>query len=82
MASRRGVRLLWSAVILLALLVGLAGAAFWYLGPIRAPQDETFVDIERGMSTRSIADMLAQQGLIRSNWAFLAARALCPPASR
>ena len=47
---------------------------------MHAPQQETFVDIERGMSTRSIADLLAARGLVRSNWAFLAVRLLNPGA--
>jgi UPF0755 protein len=62
------------------LLLGLLGAAgvggFWYLGPYRAAQEETFVQIDHGMSTSAIADTLASNGLVRSNWAFLAARLL------
>jgi UPF0755 protein len=64
----------------LLILAGLGVAGFWYLGPFRAPREETFVQIEHGMSTRTIANLLAQDGLVRSNWAFLAARALQPRA--
>lgn len=77
MASGRGLRRFLGGMLAAVLLVGAAGAgAFWYLGPYRAPQEETFVQIDRGMSTRVIADKLAEQGLVRSPWAFLAARAL------
>ncbi len=79
MASRL-VRRFFGAFALLVILVGAGGAALWYLGPVRAPQDETFIEIEHGMSTRTIAEMLARDGLVRSNWAFLAARALHPRA--
>ena len=66
-----------SFIIFLILLVGALGAAgFWYFGPLRAPQDETFVEIEHGMSSQAIAGTLASQGLVRSKWAFLAARLL------
>ena len=64
--------------MLLALV--LSAGVFWYLGPFHAPQEETFVEIERGMSTRTMADLLASQGLVRSRWAFLAVRALHPSA--
>jgi UPF0755 protein len=62
------------------ILGGLGAAGLWYLGPVRASQDETFVEIERGMSSRAIADSLAAEGLVRSNWAFLAVRLLHPRA--
>jgi UPF0755 protein len=80
LASRSGLRRFFSILFFIVLLGGAAAAGFWYLGPFRAPQDETFVEIQRGMSTRGIADLLAQEGLVRSNWAFLAARALNPRA--
>ncbi len=68
------------AFVLLALLaVGVAG--YWYIGPYRASGTETFVDIERGMSSRQIASVLASKGVVRSRWAFLAVRALHPKAT-
>ena len=69
-------------VLLLLLLVfaGLGAAGFWFLGPYRAAQEETFVEIEHGMSSRSIADLLEREGLVRSRWAFLATRLLYPRA--
>ncbi len=79
MASRR-VRRFLGVFFFLLILAGLGVAGFWYLGPFRAPREETFVQIEHGMSTRTIANLLAQDGLVRSNWAFLAARALQPRA--
>ena len=79
MASRP-VRRFLGVFFFLLILAGLAVAAFWYLGPFRAPQEETFVQIEHGTSTRTIANLLAQDGLVRSNWAFLAACALQPRA--
>lgn len=79
MASR-AVRRFFGVVIVLLVLAVIGLAGFWYLGPFRAPQEETFVQIDHGMSSRAIADLLAQQGLVRSNYAFLAARALQPHA--
>jgi UPF0755 protein len=58
----------------------LSAAGVWYLGPVRAPHDETFVEIEHGTSSRAIADLLADEGLVRSKWAFLAVRFLHPRA--
>ncbi len=80
MVSRPRTRRFFGVVLTLLVLGGLGVAGFWYLGPVRAPQEETFVQIDRGMSSPAIADMLAQQGLVRSNWAFLAVRALQPRA--
>jgi UPF0755 protein len=74
LASRSPWRRLFAIVFVLVILGGAAGV--WYLGPFRAPQEETFVEVERGMSSRAIADLLAGEGLIRSPWAFLAVRLL------
>jgi len=78
LASRSGLRRFFTVVLLLLMLGGVSAAGLWYLGPYRAPQEETFIEIQHGMSTRAIAGMLASQGLVRSNWAFLAARLLHP----
>ncbi len=56
-------------VILLLILVLIAGAAFYVLGPV-GPAQETFVEILPGMSTPQIAALLEQQGIIRSRYAF------------
>jgi peptidoglycan lytic transglycosylase G len=76
MASRSRVRRGFAVLFVLVILVGLAVAGLWYLGPFRAPQEETFVEIEHGMSSRAIADLLAHEGLVRTSWAFLAVRFL------
>jgi len=65
------------AFLLLAAL-GLAG--YLYLGPYTAPREQTYIEVQHGMSSRQIADLLAAQGVVRSEWAFLAARALHPRA--
>jgi UPF0755 protein len=80
LASGRGLRRFLGIVVVLLLLAGLGVGGLWYVGPFRAPQEETFIQIEHGMSTRVIAEKLAQEGLVRSPWAFLAARALQPHA--
>lgn len=83
--ARRG---LFSRLVRLALLVivlaafvtaGLAG--YYYLNPYRGFSAQTFVEIEHGMSSRDIANLLAAQGVVRSPWAFLAVRALHPKAA-
>lgn len=64
----------------LLLIAAVAGgiADYWYLGPYRGFNAETFVEIEHGMSSRQIAGALAQQGVVRSRWAFLFVRAVHP----
>ena len=76
LASRSRLRRVFVIVFVLAITGGLGAAGVWYLGPVRAPQEETFVEIEHGMSSRAIAALLAGEGLVRSNWAFLAIRFL------
>jgi UPF0755 protein len=76
LASHSRWRRLLVILLVLVFLGGLSAASFWYLGPFRAPREETFVEVERGMSSRVIADLLAGEGLVRSRWAFLAVRAL------
>ncbi len=80
MASGSGSRRLAIILIALLLLGAVTGGAFWFLGPFKATQDETFVQIDRGMSSRTIAERLADAGVVRSPWAFLAARAFAPHA--
>jgi UPF0755 protein len=65
-------------MIPLVLVIAAIGAGYWYLGPYPERSPETFVDIEHGMSSRQIADALAERGVVRSRWAFLAVRALHP----
>ena len=78
LASGRGVRRFFGIVFVLLIVAGLGVGGVWYLGPFRATQEETFFQIDRGTSSRNIAERLNQEGLVRSPWAFLAARALHP----
>ena len=63
----------------LAVLVAAIGGA-WGLHrlnqPYKAFSDPVFVEFERGTSTRSIATVLADKGVIEDRWLFLAARGL------
>jgi peptidoglycan lytic transglycosylase G len=82
MASRRGrlTRFLFVTLIVIALFLAVSAgiARYWYFGPYRGFASETFVEIERGMSSPRIARVLASHGVVRSRWAFLAVRALHP----
>jgi len=78
LARRRGclgraLMALLAAAILIA-VVSAVIAAYWYLAPYRAFGGQTFVEIEHGMSSRQIARVLAKQGVVRSQWAFLTIR--------
>jgi UPF0755 protein len=64
-------------VIAVAAMIFLGCALYWVAQPVTVPED-TVVDIEHGTTTRGIADMLAQQGIIRSPYALLAVSALEP----
>jgi len=85
MSERRGCfgRLLaWTATLVLLAVLGLAAlGAYWYLSPYRNFNNETFVEIEHGMSSRAIARRLEEKGVVRSRWAFLAVRMLHPQAT-
>jgi UPF0755 protein len=67
-----------TTVAVIAMLAGCVVAGYWYFGPYRGFQTETFVEIEHGMSSREIARQLVHQGVVRSRWAFEAIRALHP----
>jgi UPF0755 protein len=73
--------LLVTIVIAISALAGCVIGGYWYFGPYRAFQTETFVEIEHGMSSREIARQLAHQGVVRSAWAFDAIRGLHPRAT-
>jgi UPF0755 protein len=64
--------------LFLALCIAAAVTAYRYLGPYRAFGSQAFVEIDRGMSSQSIAKELARDGVVRSPWAFLTVRALHP----
>lgn len=67
--------------VAIAMLAGCVLAGYWYFGPYRGFRVETFVDIERGMSSREIGRELAERGVVRSRLAFAAIRALHPRAT-
>lgn len=66
-------------VFIATLALGLVCAAAWYwlMQPLVLPESR-FVEIERGVSTRAIANQLAHDGLVRSPWSVLLLRALRP----
>ncbi len=75
-------RLFLSAIVLLVLFSTLAVFAnYRYLGPYRNFETATFVEIGRGMSSRKMASLLAERGVVRSPWAFLVPRAFHPRAT-
>jgi UPF0755 protein len=75
-------RFLATVAVLVLLVCGVAAgvAGYWYLGPYKGFGAETFVEIEHGMSSSDIAETLADQGVVRSRWAFLAIRLVHPRA--
>jgi UPF0755 protein len=79
LASRGSLRRLLFVLTILgavALLAGCALGGYWYFGPYRGFQTETFVEVEHGMTSREIARELADHGVVRSRWAFMLIRAL------
>jgi len=66
-------------LLLLLLVVAVIGGA-WLMYRLNQPykgfSEPVFVEFEHGTSTRSIATMLKQKGVIEDRWLFLAARAL------
>ncbi len=66
--------------LILAGLVCAAGAAAYIAMSLSSPyagfSRETFVDFPKGTSTRYMAQMLENAGVVRHSWAFLLARAL------
>jgi UPF0755 protein len=65
-------------LVVLLLVVLFVGFAAWRDFTLPAgPSAETFVEVLPGMSSRSIADLLAQDGIVRSQSAFLVWHLLC-----
>lgn len=64
-----------------ATLLAAGILAYFLIQPYRGFDGEKFVDIPRGSSTRQIAEVLSGEGVVRSQWLFLAARA-CRPRTR
>ncbi len=67
-------RILGAAALAVALLAGYA--AFRLNRPYRGFGSDVFIDFPHGTSAGEIAQMLAQNGVVRSRWDFLLARAL------
>jgi len=61
-------------VLLIAALAGFA--MFRLMAPYQGFQGETFVEFPRGTSTETMGTLLANAGILRSRWDFLAARAV------
>ncbi len=80
MSRRRGCG---GCLIRSILLVLIGGAAlYFYLGrPYKGFQNETFVEIAKGTTTRGMANQLAHAGVIQSPWEFLMVRAVEPSAT-
>jgi UPF0755 protein len=62
-----------------AFIAAAIAGVVWLTAPLDTGAQQ-FVEIDRGTSTRAIAKQLAHQGLVRSPWAFLLARAAHPRA--
>ena len=56
--------------LLLILFLVVLGAGAWYLFAPAGPHLETFVEIAPGTSSRQMARVLEQRGIIRSRYAF------------
>ena len=75
-------RVVFALLITALIAVALAAiGAYQYLGPYRGYGGEEFVEVERGMSSREIARLLSEKGVVRSPWAFLLVRAVHPRAT-
>jgi len=67
--------------IALLLVAGIAaGALYTFLSPYRGFENPKFVVFQKGSGTRAMAQELADAGVIRNGWSFLAVRALHPRA--
>ncbi|MGA2597744.1 MAG: endolytic transglycosylase MltG [Bryobacteraceae bacterium] len=68
------------AIILLG-AIGGASLYFYLARPYKGFQNETFIEIAKGTTTRGMANQLARTGVIQSSWQFLLARAIRPSAT-
>jgi UPF0755 protein len=75
--NRMRKRFVFLLALAVVLLVAAAGSLYWLTQPLTIAESE-FVEINRGTSTRGIADQLAGQGIIRSPYSLLVVRALHP----
>src|SRR3984957_7675681 len=71
-------KFLLTAIATVALLCIAGGAWIGYQlnQPYQGFSEPVFVDFERGTSSTEMASVLAQKGVVRNDWLFLAARAL------
>lgn len=68
-------------LLLIFIAVVAAGFAYWAVGtPYQGKSEPVFIIIDPGTPTQSMARMLANAGVIRSDWSFLVTRALNPRA--
>lgn len=74
-------RFIFILFVVTFLTVAAVIGAYQYLGPYRGYGEGKFVEVERGMSSRDIARLLAEKGVVRSSWAFLLVRAVHPRAT-
>lgn len=77
------IKRLFQLFVIVAVLGGAGAVYVWfnYLGVYQSSNAETFIEIERGTSTRAIAQELADHDVIRAPWLFMAIRALHPRVS-
>jgi UPF0755 protein len=69
------------AVVLLLAAAGAAFVAYELLAPHGNFSTPAFVELPKGTSTRQMAALLRNSGVISQSWAFLVARALRPSAT-
>ncbi len=65
-------------IIVLAVVIAAGVTGYWYLGPYKGFSAETFVEIDHGMSSRAIAQELANHGVVRSWLSFMFVRVVHP----
>jgi UPF0755 protein len=75
-------RWLFAGFIIFLVIAGILGFAAWeFLSPYQGNSGGVFVELERGTTTRQLANALQNKGVIRSRYAFLIWRALHPNAT-
>lgn len=77
------IKRLFQLAVILLVLGGAAAGYVWfeYLGVYQSSNPETFIEIERGTSTRAIARQLTEHDVVRAPWVFLAMRVVHPRVS-
>lgn len=82
MNNRGCLRWFFAGFIILLVIAGILGLAAWeFLVPYQGNTGGAFVELERGTTTKQLADALQDKGVIRSRYAFLIWRALHPKAT-